>query len=898
MKTNLRLLLAAALFSVAVSVNAQGWTGQAGGCQSKQIFDATSAGRFSEALDLHRAQLAGLGVPADERSKHAAICLESFIGLSLGRIERHDEAIATLEAALAKSKETLGEQHRQTLETEFFLAVAHGRARTYQKSIPIMQALRVRFGQAYGAKSMRVYTLLNALSNDYHWIANFKEALPLNQEALAIAEGIARDASNGISAKERNGLLGRAQLHIADTLRRLGESAEALPLALDAGRRLTESYGATHPDALDARLLEASILAMQGQRPRALAIEQEVYSAARSALGESHPLTRKAQGNVAVSLAASGSRDSAIALQQRQYDALKQRAGMADPETLLALSNLSSSLVGANQIDLALPLMEETLQAMGTARAGLKFDPTLSAAWQSNWRRVVDEYLVALLLKKRLADAFLVTEHYKSQLLAERISVDASERGMSVETRVALQSVRHRIAEADQAIAIKRSLGQNAATEEAQRSALLPEATRLGSAASAETRSLPVAAAPPPWFARIAAAEPNSVRISYVFIGTNLIAFVNHGTQIAVVHLGSAQEARNTIEEHRQTARRGVLSPQQGAATAEKLGALQTRMSDILIKPLALAFTGRSRALISLDQQLAHVPFDMLRLDGARLIEKMEVALTPSMEVYARLLDRREQNSKLTRKLFLGFGGAEYQRVVMLAPGLTQNLERKPVLEGMDFKAIAQSIRQRKGDVNSAFLSHAIGPNDLPGSKEEVENIARAFGAEGTAITGRQATEATLNQMAKTGELAKYRFVHFAAHGFLSDDEPALSAIVLGQLNRTPGTDGYVTVAEVSAMSLAADLVVISACDSGTGQSIQGEGLLGMSYGLFQAGASASLLTLWPVADRPTAALMLRFYQEMSSSKSLQEALAKAKRWGLANGISEAVLAAFVLHGV
>jgi CHAT domain-containing protein len=131
----------------------------------------------------------------------------------------------------------------------------------------------------------------------------------------------------------------------------------------------------------------------------------------------------------------------------------------------------------------------------------------------------------------------------------------------------------------------------------------------------------------------------------------------------------------------------------------------------------------------------------------------------------------------------------------------------------------------------------------------------------------------------------------------LSDDEPGLSAIVLGQVNRAPGTDGYVTVAEISAMTLAADLVTISACDSGAGVADQGEGVLGMAYGLFQAGASATLLTLWPVADKHTATLMTRFYSEIPKSKSLQEALAKAKRWALANSIPESVVSAFVLQG-
>ena len=90
-------------------------------------------------------------------------------------------------------------------------------------------------------------------------------------------------------------------------------------------------------------------------------------------------------------------------------------------------------------------------------------------------------------------------------------------------------------------------------------------------------------------------------------------------------------------------------------------------------------------------------------------------------------------------------------------------------------------------------------------------------------FTKRDATEAKLQELNRSGELAKYKYLLFSAHGYLSTEEPALSALVLGQVNKAPGTDGYVTASEWPAYDLKSDLIVLSACDTGVGKVVQGK---------------------------------------------------------------------------
>ena len=127
---------------------------------------------------------------------------------------------------------------------------------------------------------------------------------------------------------------------------------------------------------------------------------------------------------------------------------------------------------------------------------------------------------------------------------------------------------------------------------------------------------------------------------------------------------------------------------------------------------------------------------------------------------------------------------------------------------------------------------------------------------------------------------------------------PELSAIVL----RQPGSernDGYVTASEWAGYNLNADLVVLSACETGLGKHVAGEGIMGLPYALFVAGSRNTLLSIWKVPDASAAEFMIRFFRRVRAGASKSVALAQTKREFLSNPRYRDPVhwAGFVLYG-
>lgn len=113
-------------------------------------------------------------------------------------------------------------------------------------------------------------------------------------------------------------------------------------------------------------------------------------------------------------------------------------------------------------------------------------------------------------------------------------------------------------------------------------------------------------------------------------------------------------------------------------------------------------------------------------------------------------------------------------------------------------------------------------------------------------------------------ELSQYRIVHFATHGLLNSEHPELSGLVLSLVDEQGRPQaGFLRLHEIFNLRLPAELVVLSACQTGLGKEIKGEGLVGLTRGFMYAGAARVMASLWQVNDAATAELMKRFYRRM-----------------------------------
>lgn len=122
--------------------------------------------------------------------------------------------------------------------------------------------------------------------------------------------------------------------------------------------------------------------------------------------------------------------------------------------------------------------------------------------------------------------------------------------------------------------------------------------------------------------------------------------------------------------------------------------------------------------------------------------------------------------------------------------------------------------------------------------------------------------------IATGGVLSRYRYVHFATHGYIDSERPDLSAIVLSLVDQHGNPeDGFLRAHEIYNLNLPAEVVVLSACQTGLGKEIKGEGLIGLTRGFMYAGARRVVVSLWNVNDKATAELMKRFYRGMLREK-------------------------------
>jgi Tfp pilus assembly protein PilF len=189
----------------------------------------------------------------------------------------------------------------------------------------------------------------------------------------------------------------------------------------------------------------------------------------------------------------------------------------------------------------------------------------------------------------------------------------------------------------------------------------------------------------------------------------------------------------------------------------------------------------------------------------------------------------------------------------------------------------------------------------LPGTRFEVAAVQELFGTEAARVLlDSEASEQRLTDLARSGALSRYRYVHLATHGEVNDAFPLRSAMILARdqlpddkqrtqllLSGQPIPDGRLSAEEVlQQWHLDSELVTLSACQSALGKYERSEGFVGFAQALILAGSRSVCLSLWKVDDTATALLMERFYQNLLGKRpglkapmGKAQALAEAKRW-------------------
>ena len=192
------------------------------------------------------------------------------------------------------------------------------------------------------------------------------------------------------------------------------------------------------------------------------------------------------------------------------------------------------------------------------------------------------------------------------------------------------------------------------------------------------------------------------------------------------------------------------------------------------------------------------------------------------------------------------------------------------------------------------YLDQGFDFSPLPYTEREILEISSYFPEDRKDI---YLKDEAREEIFKEAPLKDYQIIHFACHGFLAEEFPFRSALVLS-LDDDPKEDGFLQVREMYNLRLKADLVVLSACQTGKGKLERGEGILGLPRIFFYAGARSVILTLWRINDESTAMFMNLFYCYLSQGSDKAQALRLAKLDMINSKFSHPFYwAAFVLNG-
>jgi CHAT domain-containing protein len=276
-------------------------------------------------------------------------------------------------------------------------------------------------------------------------------------------------------------------------------------------------------------------------------------------------------------------------------------------------------------------------------------------------------------------------------------------------------------------------------------------------------------------------------------------------------------------------------------------------LSHILLKPAA-SWLERKRLVISSPAVLQVVPFSVLPDPDAPvgredpggwprpLFVRHEIVRIPSASVVAAIRARSIARTPPPNRL-----------AILSDPVSSAHDER------LTDQPRLPSARRSQSEVDSLYRRF----DRLDNARKEADAILSEAGSRGVwRFNGFDATR----ELVLSGRLSGFRNLHFTMHGLFVEDDGTNSALVLSLWDRRGRyQNGFLRASEISGLDLPADLVVLSACDTGRGESVPGEGVVGLSQAFLVAGATQVMMSLWPIDDLATSHLMQEFYREYLS---------------------------------
>jgi CHAT domain/Tetratricopeptide repeat len=706
--------------------------------------------------------------------------------------------------------------------------------------------------------------------------------------------------------------------NLSAAYRAAGRFEDASKVIDDVVRIRTATRGPEAALTLVSRSNQAAILASLKRYPEAIAAHREIYAIRAAKLGERHQDTLKSLHNLASTLSDAGSTSEALPLFEKVLALRSEVLGPRNVDTVTTMRDIALLLERTGDSALARQIYLKIVDAAESLRVEGGLPDTLR---RSYFATVAPAYKSLAALDARSGDfgpALRAAELSKARTLLEVSSGRGLARNiLSADERAELSDLEFRIARLDEQIPTEKDVGARADME-ARRNALSAKFTETNAALEGKyatyRQTIASNTVDEAGLARLLPSDAALLDILQTGSGTVVLWAAGSGDRGSFVLADNPNFAATLqayravlakpggIDELRYPSRSGAAeyliwklsdgsfqmrTRQDGAPEGGKIvrdaADIQSSISTWLLASLPKQVLAARRWFICPDGPFSLLPFDSLTLDGRLVGEMHDVSFVQSISMLGVSIGRLKEYSSLPREPMLAVGNSRYQTSSDGSP------PKRPI----------DALRGPAGGP----LGKMLWP-DLPGTGEELAALTRLFDLkEGANLFARDdASQSTVRRLQSDGSLQRFRNIVFAAHGYLNADVPDLSAIVLSQVGLRPSEDGYLRAPELASFDFRSDLVFVSACETGVGKTVSGEGILGLPFALQAGGNAATVLTLWQIVDGTSADFVARFFTKVKAGAPSAAALAETKREFIRGeageqGRSPAAWAAFVYYG-
>lgn len=794
------------------------------------------------------------------------------------------KALKVKEEVLALRKETLGDRHPDTLTAMSDLATTYGSLGRHSERLLLNERVLKLRTEILGPEHPNTLTSMNNLAISYGSLRRYEERVKLHEQLLKLRVEL-------LGEKHPDTLLSMSNL--ATSYRSIGKNEESLALAKKTYDLRVEVLGPKHPSTLTTMGSLATAYNSNDNYPKALEIQNELLKLRTEILGEKHPLTISAMSGMASTYGNLQQTNEQLNLYKKVYGLRKDILGNLHPNTIDTIGSLSKTYQKIGDIPSAASLSSDYINGAELQRqqSGLS-----SENRQSIFEKYVNAYRNFAYLQaenKNIDEAFRISELSKARTLLESMASQMANRSSTIPSsdRKALELYSNQIEAITQLIE-KSNSTEEKRNLELNKNNLVADYQNLQKSLKDKY----------PKYAQLSDVKiigkdslnklipQKSIAISYLINGQSISAFIiDPNGNLKFQKLADIKNLSDTIEIARKYISAGdqfseafsiegkkawqlsngefllqtiSKSPPKDAVALNSGKVVIDYLSKLLIQPLEPVLKGNNLLIISPDGPLAQLPFEILetRSSNSNLITLIAIDYTQSLSTYALSKNLQSQlKDTPKRKALLAVGNPDY--INNFVENSNTQLTRSAAIGNLD----------KVTDLDSLW-------NPLPGTEIEVKRISALFPNSNKVLLGKNATEQNMQKLNETGEIQNYQYILMSAHGYLSPNQPALSSIVLGLKNKTSSADGYITATEWSEYNLKSDLTVLSACDSGVGKVINGEGVMGLPFALFVAGNVNTVLSLWPVDDSATALFMEIFFKKLKNGETTADALRSTKQ--------------------